>query len=97
MNKPNPAAPRPRSSDAERWEYILMAGTNRIPEPRTEVSPLDRGLRLVSSPKALGFLSAVLAAVALAPQTPGAHNWAAERAGQQSSQPVAATGAGIAP
>lgn len=87
----------PRASKAERWEYILLAGTNRPPAPKVETSPLDIGLRLIASTQALVFLSAVLAVVALAPQTPGAHNWAAERAAQQATQTVGGTGAAVTP
>lgn len=79
MKTPTSADLRPRATDAERWEYILVAGSNRPPEPKVEVPKLDLALRLIASTQALVFLSAVLAVVALAPQAPGAHNWAAER------------------
>lgn len=97
MNKPTPTPLRPRASDAERWEYIILAGTNRPPEAKAPVSPLDIGLRMISSTPALIFLSAVLAVVVLAPQTPGAHNWAAERAAQQATQSATGTAAGVTP
>lgn len=95
MNKPISKDLRPRASDPERWEYILLAGTNRPPEPKVDEPALAAGLRLFGSTPALVFLSVALAVVALAPQAPGAHNWAAERAAQQAAQP--ATGAGLAP
>lgn len=97
MKTPTATDLRPRASDAERWEYIILAGTNRLPEPKAGVSPLDLGLRLIASTQALMFLSAVLAVVALAPQTSGAHNWAAERAAQQASQSATGAAPGLAP
>ena len=97
MNKPTTPPLRPRSTDAERWEYILMAGTNLPPEPKVEVPAVDRGLRLIASTPALVFLSAVLAVVVLAPQTSGAHNWAAERAAAQVAPAATGTAAGVTP
>lgn len=97
MKKPISPSLRPRASDSDRWEYIILAGTNRPPEPKVEVSTIDMGMRLIASTQALVFLSAVLAVVALAPQTSGAHNWAAERAAQQAAQPVTGTAAGVTP
>ncbi|MGY6632560.1 MAG: hypothetical protein ACXIU8_02315 [Alkalilacustris sp.] len=88
MSTPSvPPAP-PRASNADRWEYIVMAGSNRPPGPKVERSRIDLAMRLIASPQALVFLSVVMAVVALAPQTPGAHNWAAERAAQQAPQAV---------
>ena len=97
MNRPISTPPRPRSSDAERWEYIIVAGTNRPPEEKLPASKYDMALNLIASTPALVFLSVVLAVVVLAPQTPGAHNWAAERAAQQATQSVTGTGAGLTP
>ena len=97
MTTPTQKVTRPRASDEDRWEYIILAGTNRPPEPKPEVSALDMGLKLIASTQALVFLSAVLAVVALAPQTPGAHNWAAERAAQQAAQSATGTAAGVTP
>lgn len=97
MTKPTTPSLRPRSTDAERWEYILMAGTNLPPEPKVEVPLVDRGLRAIASTPALVFLSAVLAVVVIAPQTSGAHNWAAERAAAQAPSAAAGPAAGVTP
>ena len=96
MNTPTDSSLRPRASTEERWEYIILAGSNRPPAPKAEVSATELGFRLLASTKSLVFLSAVLATVALAPQTPGAHNWAAERAAQSAAQ-SAAPAAGVTP
>lgn len=97
MTKPPVTPLPPRSSDAERWEYIILAGSNRPPEPKEEVSTVEMGLRLLGSTQTLVFLSVVMAVVALAPQAPGAHNWAAERAAQAATQTGGGTAAGVTP
>ena len=88
---------RPRVTPAERWEYVILASSNRPPAEKVETSPLDLSLRLISSTQALVFLSVVMAVVALAPQTPGAHNWAAERAAQQAAQSATGAAATVTP
>ena len=90
MKTPSPPPSRPRASVPERWEYVIMGGSNRPPAPRVEASARDIGVHSIGSTPALVFLSVVLTVVILAPQTPGAHNWAAERAVQQA-------GAGVTP
>ena len=87
-----PPVERPRPSPSERWEYIVLAGSNRPREPKTETWAPEQALRLFGTTPALVFLSALLAVAVLAPQAPGAHNWAAERAAQQATQATGATG-----
>ena len=83
---------RPLPSTAERWEYVVLAGSNRPPEPKQQTWAPEQALRLFGTTPALVFLSALLAVAVLAPQAPGAHNWAAERAAQSATQATGATG-----
>ncbi|MGY6412138.1 MAG: hypothetical protein ACXIUV_14085 [Alkalilacustris sp.] len=95
MDTPTPKPPveRPRPSAGERWEYVVLGGSNRPPEPKVQSWAPEQVLRAFGSTPALVFLSALLAVAVLAPQAPGAHNWAAERAAQQATQATGATGA----